>query len=218
MSSQPHIGRAVAGALALARFDRKGMEHFDLSYDGFWRSFLAVLLTLPVAIATAVLWPAALERLAEVDPQYASAAKSVPRNMAGFAVTKMVSFVAGWVFFPLAMIWIARMLNLGSRYVPLVVAFNWSRIVTGYALIVPLVLFGTGLAGAEFFALLQLAVYAYIGAYRWFVIRCSTGVPGMTAFGLMLFSFLGTILVEAVVSQVYWLFEPGTAVTADGNT
>jgi hypothetical protein len=216
MSSQGHFGRALAGALALARFDRKGMEYFDLSYDGFWRSFNAIWVTLPIVIASAIVTPEVVRRLTELQPELASAAHT-PQNIALFSVTESFSFVAGWLFFPVAMIWVARMLRIGGRYVPLIVAYNWSRVISVYAALMPAVLFGVGLLGAGGMLLLQFVAFIFILAYRWFVIRTATGLAGTTAFGLMLFELLGAFLVDAIAGQLYWLFEPGAA-PPPGNT
>jgi hypothetical protein len=38
---------ALAGAMKLARFDASGMNHFEISTEGFWRSFLAAAIVAP---------------------------------------------------------------------------------------------------------------------------------------------------------------------------
>ncbi len=42
--------RSLTGALRLARFDAGGMAAFDVSFEGFWRSFWAAGLVLPLYI------------------------------------------------------------------------------------------------------------------------------------------------------------------------
>lgn len=41
------IATALYGAYRLARLDPQGMQYFDLSIGGFWRSFFAAVLMAP---------------------------------------------------------------------------------------------------------------------------------------------------------------------------
>ncbi len=216
MSPVHQIGRSLAGAVALARFDRKGMEYFDFSYDGFWRSFQAILLSVPVMFAAALVYPEVSRQLAELQPDLSAPARQMPQNIVLFSVVGTVSFIAGWLFFPVAMIWIARLLRIGDRYVPLIVTWNWHRAVATYALLVPVVLCGLGVLGAGFLIFLQFLFFFYVLAYRWFVIRNAAGVAAGTTFGLVLFDLLGAFLVDMMIGQVYWLFDSGPP-PAPGN-
>lgn len=217
MSPDRHIGRSLTGAFALARFDRTGMEYFDFSYDGFWRSFNAILVSLPAVFAAALLTPTVVERLAKANPQLSQGAAAYPDNAVLFLVFETLGFLAGWAFFPVAMIWIARRLDMGKRYVPLIVAWNWSRAVISWAVRLPMILFGLAVIPAGLFSLLWLVVLLYILAYRWFVIRAATEASGPAAFGLVVLDILGTMVVQGLVAQIYWLISPGTPV-APGNT
>jgi hypothetical protein len=50
MPSYAEIQRALQGAWLLARGDTRGMGLFDLSVEGFWRSFAAALLAAPAYV------------------------------------------------------------------------------------------------------------------------------------------------------------------------
>ena len=44
---QQEVIRSIYGAWRLPWLDRSGMGHFNLSVDGFWRSFFAAVLVAP---------------------------------------------------------------------------------------------------------------------------------------------------------------------------
>ncbi|MFP3943972.1 MAG: hypothetical protein ACLFWF_08770 [Alphaproteobacteria bacterium] len=219
MSGQGHIGRSLTGALALARFDRRGLEYFDFSYDGFWRSFNAIPAALPlIAIWTFVTVQQAAQ---SAEPAGGETAQMLlPQNVPAFIVVQVLSFAAAWLFFPVAMIWVARLLRMGDRYVPLIVANNWGGLAATYAIFTPLLLYAVALSNllsAELFVTFEFMILLFVLAYRWFVIHAAARVPAVTAGGLLLFDLFGAMMVLMLFSQLYFLFDPGTPVSP-GNT
>ena len=63
MPSYAEIQRSVQAAWLLARGDTRGMALFDLSLEGFWKSFAAALLVAP-AYAIVLLDQYSVDRLA----------------------------------------------------------------------------------------------------------------------------------------------------------
>ena len=47
MPDHEEVLHSLYGAYRLAFLDRSGMSHFNLSVDGFWRSFFAAVLVAP---------------------------------------------------------------------------------------------------------------------------------------------------------------------------
>ena len=113
------IVRSVQAAWLLARGDKSALAQFDLSVDGFWKSFAAALVVAPAYI------------LVLLD-QYRFT--GWPENAWATALAELVSFAGGWIAFPLAAIPLTRLLGLGARYVPLIVADNWSAVIQVAAL------------------------------------------------------------------------------------
>ena len=60
----------------------------------------------------------------------------------GTLLAELVAYVVGWVAFPVAAIFLTRLLGLAARYVPLIVANNWSAVVQ-IALYTAVVVLGT---------------------------------------------------------------------------
>lgn len=124
MPLREEIVRSLRGALLLARFDPRGVGHFDVTLDGFWRSFVGALLVAPFFIGG---------MLAEAgDAEIAW-------------LSETFRYLTGWALFPLVMIPMARVMGLSARYVPFVIAYNWMQVVARMTLGVG-ALTGTGLA------------------------------------------------------------------------
>ena len=60
MPDREEVLGALYGAYRLARIDPAGMTYFNLSFEGFWRSFFAAVLVAP-AYAVAHNWTAVLQ-------------------------------------------------------------------------------------------------------------------------------------------------------------
>lgn len=189
MPSRAEILHALQGAWLLAKGDPSGLDWFDLSVEGFWKSFAAMLLAAP---AYAVL----------LLDQYARL--GWPQHLGGSLAAETAAYLAGWLAFPLAAIFLTRFLGLAGRYVPLIVAVNWTGLaqvglylaVVLAGLVLPAPLFRLGLLIAAMLALV----------YQWFVVRTALRTGSGTAFGLVLIDLL---LGLAVSRGLDGLLQPG---------
>lgn len=189
MPSREEILRALQGAWLLAKGNISGLDWFDLSVEGFWKSFAALLLAAP---AYAVL----------LLDQYARF--GWPQHLAGALIAEAVGYVAGWLAFPLAAIFLTRFLGLADRYVPLIVAVNWTALAQ-IGLYLAVVLAGLVLPGPLFrLGLLTAAMVALV--YQWFVVRTALRTGSGTAVGLVLIDLL---LGLAVSRGIDGLLQPG---------
>jgi hypothetical protein len=177
--SQEEIKTALEGALLLARGNVAGMTRFDLSITGFWRSFFAIVLASP----------AYLFLLAD---QYA--ATEVGTHIFGVVAIEAFAYVIGWCAFPVAAIFLTRLLGLGARYVPLVVAINWCGVLQ-LLLLAAAVLIG-GLAPPAVRGMLGLVALIAVLTFQWFVIRTALETTSGTAAGLLVVDLLLSLLVH----------------------
>jgi hypothetical protein len=179
MPSYAEIQRSVQGAWLLAKGDTRGMNLFDFSVEGFWRSFAAMLIVAPVY---------ALVVLAQPAPP------GEPESLTGMLLAEAVSYAVGWAAFPVAAIFLTRLLGLAAGYVPLVVANNWSAVVQ-IAFYAAVVVLGTLLPG-ELRALALLAATLAILVYQWFVIRTALDTGGGIALGIVVVDVLLSLAVS----------------------
>lgn len=164
---------SIAGAWRLIRFDSDALEGFNLTFQGFWRSFLAAPLVAPVYLS--------IERTrAEDDPW------SLAWSLLIYGVT--------WLVGPLLMIPVTRILDCQRHYGSYVIAANW--------LSVPLVLFFgvvwlIFMAGAvAIAAFLNLILLFAILLYSYFVVRLTLGVSALPAAATVAVLFLAELAVQ----------------------
>lgn len=180
MALREEIARSLRGALLLARFDPRGVGHFDVSLDGFWRSFLGALLVAPLTIGNM------LAEAGDADISWLSEA---------------LRYMVGWALFPIVMIPMARVMGLSGQYVPFVIAYNWMQVVQAVLFFVLGVLHRTGIPMLAMGGPLDYAMLVYAIVYFAFVARMTLGVGALTGTGLAILDMLVTYLVLVALPQ-----------------
>lgn len=144
-----YLAASLIGAWRLARMKPDGFAWFDLSADGFWRSFLAVPVVMPLFLGF-----------------IAVQAGPGPASWAGYVFVEVVGYLLAWATFLALMVPFARFFGLGPGYVPFVVAYNWAQVLILMALLPATLLRAAGVMPGLFnvviVVLLALAI-VYIG-------------------------------------------------------
>ncbi|MCH8184365.1 MAG: hypothetical protein IID55_14400 [Proteobacteria bacterium] len=185
MPTWTEITRAVFGAWRLARFDSGGMNYFDLSIRGFWRSFGAAVVVLPVYI-------------------YFVAVNfhGTDASTAWFVIVKALNYGAAWAVFPILMVGLARILSLTENYVPFIVASNWASVLQ-VLLFIPVNTFaafgGLESGGVALFYLLTLTM---VLVYQWFVARTALQTTRAIAGGLVAVDLVLGLFVAGVFDRL----------------
>lgn len=175
------VNRSFKGTLDLLNSRSEGLKSFDMSERGFWRSFMAVWLTLPAYIVSL-----AFERLrlGILQPD---------RSLLDSIWLDLVvglGHLAGFLALPLAMIWIARRFRLTQAYVPFVIVTNWISVIGLLVLSVPAMLLLLGWATPELASLFSLAFAVVILRLQWFATKTTLGLSNLPALGIVLFGIL----------------------------
>jgi hypothetical protein len=169
---QEEVFRSIYGAYRLARLDRSGMGHFNLSVEGFWRSFFAAVLVAP-GYALLVMQDL-LGRPEEVSPAWA-------------LVIETLGYAIGWAAFPLVAIVVTQLLGLSRNYAAMIIAANWAAVIQ-IGLFVVAVGLGFVLPSLAGFTV-TLATVAIL-SYQWFVFRTALGTTSGIAIALVLLDLL----------------------------
>jgi len=181
VSAWIEVQLAVGGALRLARGDPRGLGFFDTSIDGFWRSFRAAVICYPFFLillgfrVSTARWQAA--------------------GLMPIVIVETIGYVISWVAFPLLMLPLSRWLGREERFLPFMVAYNWSQ-VPQTALFVIL---AAGAAGGLLpHAVAQLGDFAAAVAvllYEWYIARVALAVSSSQAVPVVLLDLvLGSVL------------------------
>jgi len=183
--TREEVLRALTGTLLLARQDPRAEDFFDLSLDGFWKSFFAAVVGLPFFLVLV------LNELALLEP------------LSPFAVVaaRLVAYALDWPLFALAAALLVRLVDLSRRYVPLVVMVNWAT-VPQLALMAATVAVAAVLpdAVAGFLFVVALTTVLF---YRWTVMRRALGGLGGTAFGFLVVDVLLGVFTERLITTLF---------------
>lgn len=185
MLTVAEIQRSLIGAWLLAQRDPRAFDWFDLTVEGFWRSFLAAVVAAPLYLFLAVHeyqligWPA--------DPLWT-------------AVVRTLSYVADWLLFPVVALALVRLLDLGHRYVVYIVANNWATVLQLLAFAVTVAL--AGLLPEAVGPILVLATLVLVLIYRWMVARQALAASGAVASAFVLVDIVLGLLLDRLARAI----------------
>jgi hypothetical protein len=180
MSLGAEIVRSVRGAVRIAVLDPDAPSWFNLTIEGFWRSFLAPVLLAPFYLALIM--------------RDAGGGEEAPEAGGGLFV-RLAAFVVGWIAFPLAMIPIARLLGLSGAYVGYIIMWNWSAVPQA-AVMLPALAALDVLAQRPAGLLFMSATLAVL-FYGYLVARAGLRCAPITAAGVVVLDLVLSLLVNA---------------------
>ncbi len=167
MLTADEVIRSLQGSLRLFRREPEGLDAFDFSVEGYWRSFAAILLAMPALVVA----------LAEARVRNGVFLPDTGLfDDANLVLGEGIIFLSGWILFPLLMIGFVRLMGLGQNYAAYAVAYNWSAAVTAALYAIPKLLYVLGLATPGLATFYAFALAPIVLQYRWFLTRTTLGV------------------------------------------
>jgi hypothetical protein len=188
-----YVRHALFTAFRVAKFDRGASEEFDHSFEGFFRSFAAALLSLPIAIFLSITQDRIVADLA-VSAGRPSVAAATPGM--GFWLIEGAAYAIGWLVLPLAMILIVKLLGASRRYVPFIIAYNWGSCLVYLVLTIPDIAYLLGITTLKSIAILYYGTFAFIATYRWQMARETLQISGLNAAAIVILAALLNIAVD----------------------
>lgn len=144
----------IAAAWRLMTGKPDGLRMLDLSADGFWNSFFAILVSLP---ALFVGWLALAQELNGI----------VPFGRVSTILRLATIDMAAWIVPLIALGLFARSAGLANRFVPYVVATNWASVIVIWIMLAPALLRMAMPNTVDLAALLSLALFGLTMALMW---------------------------------------------------
>jgi len=187
LPSQAEIAKALYGAWRLARFDARGLEFFDRSLDGFWKSFFAAAIAAPAHFG--------LLALAGGDsPVVVAGLFGLMREAAIYAIS--------WLAFPLVMVYVTRYLDREERFLDYMVPYNWAGVlqIVVFLLVSALAVGGLIPEGLAGFA--TMAAFVAILVYQWFIARTGLGIGAGAAVAVVFFDMVVGLMVRLLGQSV----------------
>ena len=181
VSAWIEVQLAVGGALRLARGDPRGLGFFDTSIDGFWRSFRAAVICYPFFLillgfrVSTARWQAA--------------------GLMPVVIVETIGYVISWVAFPLLMLPLSRWLGREERFLPFIVAYNWSQVPQTALFVILAAGAGSGLLPHAVAQLADFAAAVAVLLYEWYIARVALAVSSSQAVPVVLLDLvLGSVL------------------------
>lgn len=192
MQVLPSLRENFAGAWAIMRGRPEGLARLDLSLEGFWRSFAAILLLVPFALLALI----SQQRLVAASGEAPGALSG-----GGLAV-EAVALLADWFTFPLVFALLARPLGLGARYVPFIVARNWAAVIIAAMVAVVHAMHVLGLVPSPVAPFLLFAAIALALRFSYVIARTTLAVSAGVAIPLVILDLLISLTVWTVVDRI----------------
>ncbi|MEJ8570889.1 hypothetical protein [Microbaculum marinum] len=187
------VQRGLSAAWQLFLGKRDAIRKFDTSFDGFWRSFAAVILVLPIY----VLYVGAERRMIIAElPLDATFAELT------FALTRLVALVLDWVAFPIVAFLLARPLGFAGRYVRLIVAFNWGGPIVSVIVALPAILYAFGIIPQFAASLLLFLALVLAVRFRFITAKAALDCGFGLAAGLVALEFLLSLVLGEALTRL----------------
>ncbi len=194
MTLGEEVRRSLAAAWGLFLNRPDAMRQFDLTVEGFWRSFGAVVLVAPIFVFGA---------LADRQRVLSDAAEAMTTSVPQDIFERLVALGIDWIALPLVLFVAARSLRIERTYTAFIVARNWSAVIASLPFGIISLLYLGGVLSKELVALLGLAALAIVLRYSFIVARAGLGVGIGFAAGLVAFDFFLSLLIVEGIGQLF---------------
>ncbi|WP_019172672.1 hypothetical protein [Pseudaminobacter salicylatoxidans] len=192
------IQRYLVGAWRLMTGKRDGLALLDISADGFWNSFFAIVVALPPLI---VGWVGSANELGD-DPAATASRFSYLLRLA-------IVDLGAWVL-PLAALAVAAPIaGIRDRFVHYVVAINWASVILAW-LLLPVALLRLVVAStSSIFVLASIGLFALSMVLTWRL--TNTVIARGPAMGSAVFAgmFMASIIVLLVLESIFGIYGSG---------
>jgi hypothetical protein len=181
MISLREVVASLYGTWRLARFDRAAIGYFDATLQGFWRSFFAAVLAAPADFAIQLLFrPAPL-----------------PDDVFRYGLGLLVVYVFSWLIWPLAAIYLARVLDRDDALLLYLTAHNWAQVPAVLFQLAVLIL-ALGLLPPAMVTLALLLSVVAVLVYEWFIASIALRIDRLAAAGVVIAYFVILVLVSSI--------------------
>lgn len=194
MPSSDEIQQYLTGAWRMMMGKADGLRLLDLTVDGFWNSFFAIVIALPALV---VGWVAAANELSQLSGIFGSKLSIVAR----LAVIDLASWILPLVAFAA----VAPRTGLGDRLVNLVVASNWASAIIVWIMLPPSLLGLLWPDVADASALVSLVLFVLTVVLAWRMTNVAIGKGPAVASAVFVGMFLVSLAVLLSLQSAFGL-------------
>jgi len=176
----------LSGAWDVMNGRVEGLRKLDITIDGFWRSFGAVVLILPVAVIAM-----ASERVALSAMGHEGAALT-----GGYMVLRFIAVIVDWLAFPAILALFARPMGIATHFVPYIVARNWAAVLIAGLFAVPHLFHALGILPTGMLSFILLGLFALAVWFSYIIVRTALQVPPVLAVPVVILEIVGGFVIE----------------------
>jgi hypothetical protein len=193
MPGRDEIVQSLTGAWRLFLDRPDAMRFFNVSFDGFWRSFAAIVLILPAYALFAMAERSELLGEPVVDPGFGEGA---------FFTNKVLTLALDWVTLPILLALLARPLGVAKTYVRYVVARNWCAVLATapFGVIALLSLLGVLSTGPA--NVISLVVLVLVIRYNFLIARRALGADVGLAVAIIVADFIISLALIGIADDI----------------
>lgn len=195
MPTGEEVQRYLTGAWRLMLGRADGLRLMDLSADGFWNSFFAIVISVPALV---VGWASLA---LDIDPDPAD----LPGRI-GIVLRLAIVDFAAWVAPLAALALVARPAGIADRFVHYVVATNWASALLIWAML-PLSVLRL-VAGGEVVDLIALLLFLVNMTLSWRVTVLALGKGAGTGSAVFAAMFVASLFVLFSLQGLFGLTMP----------
>jgi hypothetical protein len=183
MLSADETYASLAGAWRLMFGKTDGLRLLDLSADGFWNSFFAIVVAAPALI---VGWVGIANEIG--DPEAFA-------GRLGMLIRLATVDIGSWVLPLVALALVAPRAGIGGRFVHYVVASNWASAIIAWLMLPSALLRLILPSTSEISSLVSLFLFALSMLLTWRMTNASIGKGAAVGTAVFVGMFIGSLLV-----------------------
>lgn len=193
MTLPNYILNSLNGAWKLARATPNSMQYFDLSSDGFWKSFWAIAVMLPAFI----LW--VLFNLQGGSQQIGDGVEiSYP------LLSESIYIILALPLTALVMAYFTKFMKISENFSSMVIAYNWVSAFIYIIMAVFTMILLSGFFGGQISVVILMMLRFYFGFYvLWFTLKSSLQISGLLAVGVLIFVKLLDTTMQVLLYKIF---------------
>lgn len=195
MISLNEVRAALDGSWLLLRNRPEGMGYFDQSIQGFWRSFAVIFLLIPVVLAGGLYEKTAYLSEKVYQPE------TFPDQ--AYWVAQFLGVGLNWLALPLILAVLAGPIGISNRYVPFIVARNWTSLLASVPFLVTYLLFLLGLVPIGIAVLLAYTSLFVVIWYSYRVTQIALQASVSLAIGIVVLDTLLMLVFAQLVGRLW---------------
>ena len=207
MPTLSEITSSIRGAWQLFVMDARGIHQFNVTSAGFWNSFFAAVILAPIyffVLLAQYKLNGDVQKLALEQEPTSTTIPELPA-MSDFLLVQGLAWVVSWACFPIVMLWATRAFSIHNRYVPFVVAYNWSSVPVMTLQLPPFALYYFGIVDVVGAVAPLLSLLLVMLIYLWYVAYVTLGLPVAACLGFVMLNSVVSIIIQIGASTILTL-------------